>query len=107
MSTDFGVNELRNQFGAFARIFSEDTADALADRFVEHDLRTMQFNFSALGYPELHFEGVRVVACHARAAGAKPIVLQTWTPAASDTAARGEIAYRVGNGTGTPVVPAG
>jgi sugar phosphate isomerase/epimerase len=53
VSTDFGVNELRNQFGAFARIFREDTADALAERFVEFDLKTMQFNFSALGYPAL------------------------------------------------------
>lgn len=53
MSTDFGVNELRKQFGAFARIYREETADALAERFVEHDLRTMQFSFSALGYPAL------------------------------------------------------
>jgi sugar phosphate isomerase/epimerase len=45
--------ELRNQFGAFARIFREDSADALAERFAELDLRTMQFNFSALGYPAL------------------------------------------------------
>lgn len=45
--------ELREHYGAFARIFREDSADALADRFAELDLRTMQFNFSALGYPAL------------------------------------------------------
>ncbi len=61
----------------------------------------------ALQYPELHFEGARVVACGARTAGAKPILVQSYDALAGDTAMRGEIAYRVGNGTGTPVVPAG
>lgn len=61
----------------------------------------------ALTYPEIHFEGTRVLACQARALGAKPIVLMTWSSASSETAARGEMAYRVGNGTGTPVVPTG
>ncbi len=45
--------EFRSQFGAFARIWEEDSADALAERFAELELRTMQFNFSALGYPAL------------------------------------------------------
>jgi hypothetical protein len=57
--------------------------------------------------PELHFEGVRTVACRARGAGMKPILLQTYDALGEDTEFRGEIAYRVGNGTGTPVVPAG
>lgn len=66
-------------------------------------------------YPELYFEGVRVVACAARAAGAKPVLLQPWdhNPAATPSQNRthntglGEVAYRVGNGTGVPVVPFG
>ena len=53
MTAHDASGELRRQFGAFARIFREDSADALADRFAELDLRTMQFNFSALGYPAL------------------------------------------------------
>src|SRR5258706_1738534 len=61
----------------------------------------------ALSYPELHFEGVRVVACRARAAGAKPILLQTWTVTATDNPTRGENADPLGDRTGTPVVPAG
>ena len=61
----------------------------------------------ALDHPELHFEGARVVACSARAAGAKPLLLMSWSNTPAETQKRGEIAYRVGNGTGTPVVPAG
>ena len=53
MTAHDASGELRRQFGAFARIFREDSAAALADRFAELDLRTMQFNFSALGYPAL------------------------------------------------------
>jgi hypothetical protein len=57
--------------------------------------------------PELFFEGVRVTSCAARAAGATPLLVQTWSSSASETATRGELAYRVGNGTGTAVVPVG
>jgi sugar phosphate isomerase/epimerase len=53
VTTRTGTSELGSQIGAFARIFREDTADALAERFVEHGLKTLQFNFSALGYPAL------------------------------------------------------
>ena len=57
-------------------------------------------------YPELYFEGVRVLGCRARAAGAKPIVLMTWSNDA-DAATRGDAAYRVANGTQSIVAPAG
>jgi hypothetical protein len=66
----------------------------------------------AKSYPELYFEGVRVLGCHARALGAKPVVLMNWpyttgTAASQDTAVLGELAYRVANGTGSIVAPAG
>jgi hypothetical protein len=56
--------------------------------------------------PEIYFEGVRVLGCMARSAGAKPIVLM---PLSTDglTSQRGEVAYRVANGTGSIVSPAG
>ncbi len=60
----------------------------------------------AIAYPELHFEGVRTLAGLARGAGARPVVLMTWSDV-DDTAARGEVAYRVANGTGAIAVPAG
>ncbi len=55
--------------------------------------------------PELHFEGVRAVACHARQAGATPILLTG--PSLGFSPLRSELAWRVGNGAGLPVVPAG
>jgi len=55
-------------------------------------------------YPELHFEGVRALACSARAQGAKPVVLMPWD---ADPTATGEVTYRVANGTKSVVVPAG
>jgi hypothetical protein len=59
-------------------------------------------------FPEFHFEGVRVLGCSARAAGAEPIVLMPWTAApAPSAAALGEITYRVANGTNSIVAPAG
>ncbi|MDD5306990.1 MAG: hypothetical protein PHU25_06685 [Deltaproteobacteria bacterium] len=58
----------------------------------------------AIRYPELHFEGVRVLACKARAAGAKPVVLMPWD---ADPASTGEVTYRVANGTKSVVVPTG
>jgi hypothetical protein len=64
-----------------------------------------QFSF-AKAYPEFYFEGVRVLGCRARASGAKPVVLMTWSPGA-DAAARGEVTYRVANGTNSIVAPAG
>jgi hypothetical protein len=60
----------------------------------------------AIAYPEFHFEGVRTLADLARAAGAKPVVLMTWSNT-DDTDARAEVAYRVANGTGAIAVPAG
>jgi len=60
----------------------------------------------AKDYPELYFEGVRVLSCTARAAGATPVVLMTWT-IDHDAPLRGKIAYRVANGAGAIVSPAG
>jgi hypothetical protein len=60
----------------------------------------------ALSYSEFHFEGVRTIACRVRTAGATPIVLSTWSNASGENATRSATAYRVGNGTGSPVVPA-
>ncbi len=63
----------------------------------------------AITYPEFYFEGVRVLGCHARSVGATPVVLMTWGAAygLNDTSARGEIAYRVANGTQSVLSPAG
>ncbi len=58
MTTQYDSEELQRQFGAFARIFRENSAEALAERFVDLDLRSMQFNFSALGYPALPDRGL-------------------------------------------------
>jgi hypothetical protein len=60
----------------------------------------------AIAYPEFHFEGVRTLADLVRGAGAKPVVLMTWSDT-DDTDARAEVAYRVANGTGAIAVPAG
>jgi hypothetical protein len=65
-----------------------------------------QEDFS-LKYPEYYFEGVRVFACAARASGAKPIVLMSWTGSADDIALRGAVTYRVANGAGAIVASAG
>jgi hypothetical protein len=63
----------------------------------------------ALQYPELYFEGVRVLGDAARAAGATPVVLMTWSWLSThdDTPERGEVTYRVARGTGSLVAPAG
>jgi hypothetical protein len=58
----------------------------------------------AVDYPELYFEGVRVVGAAVRAAGARPLLVMPWLVPA---ALVGEVTYRVGNGTWVPVVPAG
>jgi hypothetical protein len=60
----------------------------------------------SIRYPEFYFEGVRTLGCSARAAGAKPIVLMTWSTA-PDADLRGEVTYRVANGTNSIVSPAG
>lgn len=68
---------------------------------------------SFVNVTELYFEGVRVLACNARATGATPLLLMNWfyllgpgTPS-SGAIKTHEITYRVGNGTGSVVVPAG
>jgi hypothetical protein len=58
----------------------------------------------AVDYPELYFEGVRVVGAAVRAAGARPLLVMPWVV---PPALVGESTYRVGNGTWVPVVPAG
>jgi hypothetical protein len=57
-------------------------------------------------YPEIYFEGVRVLGCLARAAGAKPVVLMPLSPA-GDAAMRAPLSYRVANGTGSILSPGG
>ncbi|MFI5302756.1 MAG: hypothetical protein ACHREM_32095, partial [Polyangiales bacterium] len=58
-------------------------------------------------FPEFHFEGVRTLSDAIRAQGARPLLVMSWQSTTTATAAAGELAYRVGNGTGTAVVPAG
>jgi hypothetical protein len=60
-------------------------------------------------YPELYFEGVRVLGCASRALGAEPVVLMPWSLDAGDVglAVRGELGYRVANGTNSILAPAG
>lgn len=53
MSQEIDRDGFLRQLGAFARIFREETADALAERFVENELAQVHFSFSALGYPAL------------------------------------------------------
>jgi hypothetical protein len=61
----------------------------------------------AVSYPEFYFEGVRALGCNARATGATPVVLMTWSADGQDIASRGPMAYRIANGTGSPIAPAG
>jgi autotransporter-associated beta strand protein len=60
-------------------------------------------------FPEYSFEGFFRISQAVRQAGGNPLLLMTWpstTPGASlDTF--GEMAYRIGDGLGIPVVPAG
>jgi hypothetical protein len=53
----------------------------------------------------VRFEGARVLACAARAVGAKPLLLMPCDDS-REPAAIAEIAYRIGNGTGAVVAPA-
>ncbi|MFC1498166.1 hypothetical protein ACFLS1_06820 [Verrucomicrobiota bacterium] len=61
----------------------------------------------ALKYPEFHFEGIYQMSAAIKKSGAIPLLLMLWNENASDTDTYGEIAYRVGKGTDTAVIPAG
>ncbi len=59
--------------------------------------------------PELHFEGVRVVAEHVKKSGAKPMLVMSGIgeDVPQKVALHGELAYRVGRGCGLDVIPLG
>ena len=63
--------------------------------------------FVASTYPEYDFEGVLRISQAARAAGASPLLVMTWSSGSTPVDTFGQMAYRVGNGTGVPVAPAG
>jgi hypothetical protein len=67
----------------------------------------LEANGVAASYPEFYFEGVRALGCLARAGGARPVVLMGWSPGTDEAATVGAITYRVANGTGSVVAPAG
>lgn len=56
---------------------------------------------------EYHFEGVRAVTEVARTAGTEPMVVMLWSSGATSLAKFAEGAYRVGDGLGLKVAPAG
>lgn len=56
---------------------------------------------------EYHFEGVRAVTEVARTAGTEPMVVMLWSSGTTSLAKFAEGAYRVGDGLGLNVVPAG
>ena len=60
--------------------------------------------------PEYHAEGVREIVEQARVTGAQPLLMMQWSSASANNYKVnlfGEVAYRVGDGTEIPVVPAG
>jgi len=64
--------------------------------------------YVASQYPEYSFEGVNAIANQVRQAGSQPLLVMTWSSNSSTTIDAFEgMTYRVGNGTGVPVVPAG
>ena len=68
--------------------------------------------YVASTFPEYHLEGVMRISQEARKIGAEPISVMTWSSwssGSSDTAVGkfGEMAYRVGDGAGVSVAPAG
>ena len=63
--------------------------------------------YTASRFPEYSFEGVRAVASDVRKAGSQPLLVMTWSSGNTTISKFGEMAYRVGDATGVPVVPAG
>jgi autotransporter-associated beta strand protein len=63
--------------------------------------------YTASRFPEYSFEGVRAIAREVRQVGGQPLLVMTWSSAATTTAKFAEMTYRVGDATGVPVVPAG
>ena len=58
-------------------------------------------------FPEYHFEGVNAISAAARKAGSIPVSVMTWSSGGTALSQFGEMAYRVGDGVGVAVAPAG
>ena len=58
-------------------------------------------------FPEYHLEGVKQISEEVRKDGCQPLLVMTWSSSNTDLSTFGEMAYRVGAGTGVPVMPAG
>jgi hypothetical protein len=58
-------------------------------------------------FPEYHFEGVMRISEKVRLTGAVPISVMTWSSGTTSIDTFGEMAYRVGDGLGVAVAPAG
>ena len=58
-------------------------------------------------FPEYCLEGVLAISREARSAGSQPILVMPWSSTNTPLATFGEMAYRVGDGAGIPVAPAG
>ena len=58
-------------------------------------------------FPEYHLEGVLRISQAVRQAGGTPVLAMTWSSGATPVSKFGEMAYRVGDGAGAIVAPAG
>ena len=63
--------------------------------------------YVASTFPEYHLEGVMRISQEARKIGAQPISVMTWSSGSTAVSKFGEMAYRVGDGAGVSVAPAG
>jgi len=61
----------------------------------------------ALKYPEFHFEGIHHISGAIKKVKSTPLLCMLWNKEASKTEAYAELAYRVGKGTQTSVIPSG
>ena len=58
-------------------------------------------------FPEYHLEGVMRISQQVQASGAIPVSVMTWSSGTNALSKFGEMAYRVGDGLGVAVAPAG
>lgn len=58
-------------------------------------------------FPEYTLEGVKQIGAEVREGGGRPLLVMTWSSGENELSLFGEMTYRVGDGTDTPVVPAG
>lgn len=63
--------------------------------------------YVASTFPEYHLEGVRAISEEVRKEGGRPVLVMMWSSGSTTLTNFEEMAYRVGDGLGVPVAPAG